>query len=88
MKLKELPQIIYLNSKHHPTQDKRIQENLDYYGVKYERYEKEYTTKFLDLPFASFNDVLVDDYTDKGFGEYVSGSKSHSHLTEDELVLT
>ena len=40
MKLEGIPHIIYLNSKHHPTQDARIKENLDYYGVKYERYEK------------------------------------------------
>ena len=85
MKLKGLPQIIYLNSKHHPTQDRRMQENLDHYGVEYKRYEKEYTTKFLDLPFASFNDLLVDDYTDQGFGEYVSGSTDYSHLREEDF---
>ena len=88
MKLEGIPHIIYLNSKHHPTQDARIKENLDYYGVKYERYEKEYTTKFLDLPFATFNDLLTDDYSDQGFGEYVSGSTDYSHLREDELALT
>ena len=88
MKLEGIPHIIYLNSKHHPTQDARIKENLDYYGVKYERYEKEYTTKFLDLPFASWNNILVDDYTDKAFAEFVQGSPDYSYLSEEDLAIT
>ena len=45
-KLKGLPKIIYLNSKHHSERDDEMKTQFDLLGIEnYERYEKEYTNK-------------------------------------------
>ena len=51
MKLKGLPKIIYLNSKHHSKQNQLMLDHFDLYGIEnYIRYEKKYDTQFREFP--------------------------------------
>ena len=89
MKLKGLPKILYLNSKHHSKQNQLMLEHFDLYGIEnYIRYEKKYDTQFREFPIMKWNDILLDDYSNDGFSQFVQGSPDHSYLGEEDLVLT
>jgi hypothetical protein len=65
-KLKGLPKIIYLNSKHHSERDDEMKSQFDILGIEnYERYEKEYTNKNIeeDLGLHDWLKFIEDDFT-------------------------